>query len=72
MEQDTKHSLNILRLPDSAITQSVHSVRDLSTVRVVNSLRHDLVLTSWLLCMCLLRLESCMCCFPSLTSVLLV
>jgi hypothetical protein len=72
IEQNNKHSLNILRLPDSAITQSVHSVRDLSTVRVVNSLRRDLVLTSWLLCMCLLRFESCVCCFPSLTSVLLV
>jgi hypothetical protein len=72
MEQDTKHSLNILRLPDSAITQSVHSVRDLSIVRVVNSLCRDLVLTSWLLCVCLLRFESCVCCFPSLTSVLLV
>jgi hypothetical protein len=32
MEQDTKHSLNILRRLDSAITQSVHRVRDLSTV----------------------------------------
>jgi hypothetical protein len=72
MEQNTKHSLNILRLPDSAITQSVHSVRDLSTVRVVNSLRRDLMLTSWLSCVCLLWFESCMCCFPSLTSVLLV
>jgi hypothetical protein len=59
MEQYTKHPLNILRLPDSAITQLVHSVRDLSTVRVVNSLRRDLVLASWLLCVCLLRFESC-------------
>jgi hypothetical protein len=72
MEQDTKHSLNILRLPDSVITQSVHSVRDLSTVRVVNSLRRDLVLTSCLSCVCLLRFESCVCCFPSLASVFLV
>jgi hypothetical protein len=72
MEQTPKHSLNILRLPDFAITQSVHSVRDLSTVRVVYSLWHDLVLTSCLLCMCLLRFESCMCFFPSLTYVLLV
>jgi hypothetical protein len=81
MKQTTKHSLNILRLSDSAIIQSVHSVRDLSTVRVVNSLRRDLMLMSWLLCVCLLwfescvcllRFESCVCCFPSLTSVLLV
>jgi hypothetical protein len=71
MEHDTKHSLNILRLLDSAITQSGHSVRDLSTVQVVNSLRHVFVLTSWLVCVCL-RIESCVCCFPSLTSVLLL
>jgi hypothetical protein len=32
MEQNTKHSLNILIRLDSAITQSVHRVRDLSTV----------------------------------------
>jgi hypothetical protein len=32
MEQNTKHSLNILRLLDSTITQSIHCVRDLSTV----------------------------------------
>jgi hypothetical protein len=72
MEQTTKHSLNILRLSNSAIMQSDHSVRDLSTVRVVNSLRRDLMLTSWLLCVCLLRFESCVCCFSSLTYVLLV
>jgi hypothetical protein len=71
MEQYTKHSLNILRLLDSAITQSVHSVRDLSTVRVVNSMRRVFVLMSWLACVCL-RIESCVCCFPSLTSVLLL
>jgi hypothetical protein len=51
MEHDTKHSLNILRRIDSAITQSVHRVRDLSTVWVVNSLRR--VLCSRLgLCAC--------------------
>jgi hypothetical protein len=32
MEQYTKHSLNILRRLDSAITQLVHHVRDLSTI----------------------------------------
>jgi hypothetical protein len=32
MEHYTKHPLNILRRLDSAITQSVHRVRDLSTV----------------------------------------
>jgi hypothetical protein len=63
MEQYTKDSLNILRLPDSAITQSVHSVRDLSTVRAVNSLHRDLVLTS---CFC-----ACVCCDLSLACVAL-
>jgi hypothetical protein len=51
MEHYTKHSLNILRRLDSAITQSVHRVRDLSTVWVVNFLRR--VLRSRLgLCAC--------------------
>jgi hypothetical protein len=48
MEQETKHSLNILSRLDSAITQLIHRVRDLSTVWVVNSLRR--VLCSCLAC----------------------
>jgi hypothetical protein len=54
MEHNTKHSLNILRRLDSAITQSVHRVRDLSTVWVVNSLRRVLCsrlgLCAWVCC----------------------
>jgi hypothetical protein len=38
MEQDTKHSLSILRHPDSASTHLIRCVSDLSSVRVVNSM----------------------------------
>jgi hypothetical protein len=38
MEQYTKHSLSILRHPDSASTHLIRCVSDLSSVRVVNSL----------------------------------
>jgi hypothetical protein len=72
MEHYTKHSLNILRRLHSATTQSDNRVWDLSTVWVVNSLRRVCVLTSWLVCVCLLRFESCVCFFPSLTLVLCV
>jgi hypothetical protein len=72
MEQKAKHSLNILRRLDSATTQSDHRVWDLSTVWVVNSLRRVCVLTSWLVCMCLLWFESCVCFFPFLALVLCV
>ena len=69
MEQYTKNSLNILRRLDSVITQSVHRVRDLSTIWVGNSLCH--VLCSRLgLCACVCcDLKSCVCCFSSLTLV---
>jgi hypothetical protein len=71
MEQNNKHSLSILRLPDSASTHLIHCVSDLSSVRVVNSL--CCVSSSSLgLCACVCcRFESCVCCFPSLTLVLL-
>jgi hypothetical protein len=55
MEHKTKPPLNILRRLDSATTQSDHRVWDLSTSWVVNSLRHVCVLTSWLVCVWLLR-----------------
>jgi hypothetical protein len=71
MEQNTKHSLSILRLPDSASTHLIRCVSDLSSIRVVNSL--CCVSSSSLgLCACVCcRFESCVCCFPSLTLVLL-
>jgi hypothetical protein len=72
MEQDTKHSLSILRLPDSASMHSIDRVSDLSSVCVVNSL--CCVLSSSLgLCACVCcGFESCVCYSPSLTTVLLL
>jgi hypothetical protein len=66
MENYTKHSQDILRRLDSAITQSVHRVRELSTVWVVNSLRR--VLCSRLgLCACVCSELSLSCvAFPPL------
>jgi hypothetical protein len=71
MEQNTKHSLSILRLPDSSSTHLICCVSDLSSVRVVNSL--CCVSSSSLgLCACVCcRFESCVHCFPSLNLVLL-
>jgi hypothetical protein len=37
MKEDTKHSLSILRYPDSAPTHLVHRVSDLRSIRVANS-----------------------------------
>jgi hypothetical protein len=71
MEHNTKHPLSILRLLDSTSTHLDCCVSDLSSVWVANSLRR--VLSSSLgLCVCVLRIESCLCCFPFLASVLLV
>jgi hypothetical protein len=72
MEENTKHSLSILRHPDSASMHLIHSVSDLSSLRVVNSLFCDLSSS--------LGLCACVCCelnlvcvaFPSLTSVFLL
>jgi hypothetical protein len=61
MEQNTKHSLNILRRLDFAATHSDRSVRDLSTSSIVNSLRR--VLCSRL------GLCACICCELSLACV---
>jgi hypothetical protein len=72
MDHDTKHSLNNLRHLDSAATHLDRCVRDLSIFRVENSCVMFFVLKSWIVCMCLLRIESCMCCFSSLTLVLLL
>jgi hypothetical protein len=71
MEHNTKHSLNNLRHLDSAATHLDRCVRDLSTFQVENSCAVFFVLKSWIVCVCLLRIESCVCCFPSLTLVLL-
>jgi hypothetical protein len=70
MEQHTKHSLSILRHPDSSPTHLLRCVSDLSTIRVVNSLccplSSSLHLCVWLCCV----FESCVCCSPNLTLVL--
>jgi hypothetical protein len=70
MEKHTKHSLSILRHPDSAPTHLLRCVSDLSSIRVVNSLccplSSSLHLCAWLCCI----FESCVCCSPNLTLVL--
>ena len=62
MEQYTKHSLSILRLPDSASTHLIDCVSDLSSVQVVNSLCY--VSSSSLgLCACVCcGFVCCVCC----------
>jgi hypothetical protein len=61
MEKYTKHSLSILRHPDSASTHLIRCVSDLSSIRVVNSLccplSSSLHLCAWLCCV----FESCVC-----------
>jgi hypothetical protein len=68
MKQTTKHSLSILRHPDSAPTHLLRCVSDLSSIRVVDSLvvlvSSSLHLCAWLCCV----FESCVCC--SLTLLL--
>jgi hypothetical protein len=66
MEEYTKHSLSILRHPNSAPTHLIRCVSDLSSIRVVNSLcchlSSSLHLCAWLCCV----FESCVCCSPPL------
>jgi hypothetical protein len=70
MEEYTKHSLSILRHPDSAPTHLLHCVSDLSSILVVNSLCCPLSLSlhlcAWLCCV----FKSCVCCSPNLTLVI--
>jgi hypothetical protein len=69
MEHDTKSSLSILRLPDSASTHLIDFVSDLSSVWVANSLccvsSSSLGLCAWVCC----GFGSCVCCSPMLTLV---
>jgi hypothetical protein len=67
MEDISKHSLSILRLPHSASAHLIDCVSDSSSVRVVNSLRY--VSSSSLgLCECVCcGFVSCVCCSPNLT-----
>jgi hypothetical protein len=67
MEEKTKHSLSILRHPDSAHAHSLCCVRDLSSIRVENSLCCQLILSLhlcvWVCC------DLCLVCvaLPNLT-----
>jgi hypothetical protein len=62
MEESPKHSLSILRHPDSVPAHSLCCVGDLSSIRVENSLcchlSSSLHLCAWVCCV----LESCVCC----------
>jgi hypothetical protein len=64
MEELPKHSLSILKHPDSAPAHLLRCVRDLSFIRVVNSLcghlSSSLHLCAWLC----YEFESCVCCSP--------
>jgi hypothetical protein len=72
MEQKTKLSRNILRLPDSDSTHLILCVSDLSSICVANSVccvsSSSRDLCAWLCC----GFESCVCCSPSLTTVILL
>jgi hypothetical protein len=69
MEESSKHSLSILRLPHSASAHLIDCVSDLSSVRVVNSLCYvsssSLGLSACVCC----GFVCCVCCSPSLTLV---
>jgi hypothetical protein len=62
MEEQPKHSLSILKHPDSALTHSLRCVSDLGSIRVVHSLSchlsSSLHLCVWVCCV----LGSCVCC----------
>jgi hypothetical protein len=56
MEELTKHSLSILRHPNSAPTHLLRCVSDLSSIRVVDSLCCPFELKSSLVCVVVLRI----------------
>jgi hypothetical protein len=62
MEEQPKHSLSILKHPNSALTHSLRCVSDLSSIRVVHSLSchlsSSLHLCAWVCCV----FGSCVCC----------
>jgi hypothetical protein len=70
MEQYTKHSLSILRHPDSAPTLLIHCDSDLNFISICELPVLSFELKSWLVCMCVLWIESCVCCFSQPYSVL--
>jgi hypothetical protein len=64
MEESPKHSLSILKHPDSAPTHLILCVSDLSSISVANSVcctsSSSCDLCAWLCC----GFESCVCCTP--------
>jgi hypothetical protein len=69
MEELPKHSLSILKHPDSAPAHSFCCVRELSSIRVVNSLCCHLSSSLHLCAWVCYVFESCMCCFSQPYSV---
>jgi hypothetical protein len=72
MEQNTKHSLSILRHPDSAPMHLLCCVSDLSSIRVVNSLCCPFELKSLLVCVVVLSIRVLCVLLSSLTSMFLL
>jgi hypothetical protein len=70
MEQDTKHSPSILRHPDSAPTHLIHCDSDLSFISSCELPVLSFELKSWLLCVCVMWIESYVCCFSQPYSML--
>jgi hypothetical protein len=70
MEEQPKHSLSILKHPDSTLAHSLYYVSDLGSIRVVHSpschLSSSLHLCAWLCCI----FGSCVCCSSQPYSVL--
>jgi hypothetical protein len=62
MEESPKHSLSILRHPDSAPAHSLCCVKDLSSIRVENSLCCHLSSSLHLCAWVCYVFESCVCC----------
>jgi hypothetical protein len=61
MEESPKHSLSILKHPDSAPTHLILCVSNLSSVWVANSVLY-FELKLWLVCVVVCGFESCVCC----------
>jgi hypothetical protein len=67
MEETPKHSLSIIKHPDSTLAHSLHCVSDLGSIRVVHSLSchlsSSLHLCAWLCCVLCVALPNLTLCF---------
>jgi hypothetical protein len=70
MEELPKHSLSILKHPDSALTHSLRCVSDLGSIRVVHSLSCHLSSSLHLCAWVCYIFGSCVCCYSQPDSVL--